>query len=228
MKIILFLLPIFFVFIFSLDGTEKESKVNRVKKVDSVKYKSGKNSVPEKKKNAEKQEPDQNKQIKKTPVPQEKTDPDVYAIDKNVAVDSKNGFLMWQRSSGKDLTWENAKSYCSNLSLDGHSDWRMPTISELKTLIAGCQSGTDACKVSDSCYSSSCWSNDCSCKINEGPGENGFYWYRGVWEADGQDNFFWSSSEQSDIAGNRWGILFGSGYVYYSYEYYKRYVRCVR
>ena len=39
--------------------------------------------------------------------------------------------LMWQKTDGGEMTNENAVTYCTNLSLGGYSDWRLPTSQEL-------------------------------------------------------------------------------------------------
>ncbi|MBI5141644.1 MAG: DUF1566 domain-containing protein [Nitrospirae bacterium] len=51
-------------------------------------------------------------------------------------VTDKQTKLMWQqRDDGKERNWEDAKSYCNKLVLAGRSDWRLPEIDELKSLI---------------------------------------------------------------------------------------------
>ncbi len=39
--------------------------------------------------------------------------------------------LMWQKTDAGEMTFENAASYCNNLVLGSHSDWRLPTAEEL-------------------------------------------------------------------------------------------------
>ncbi len=47
--------------------------------------------------------------------------------------DSGSG-LMWQQATGGHMDWYAAMSYCNNLSLGGHSGWRLPTKDELEGL----------------------------------------------------------------------------------------------
>ncbi|MCB2181418.1 MAG: DUF1566 domain-containing protein [Desulfobulbaceae bacterium] len=43
--------------------------------------------------------------------------------------------LMWAlRDNGKDIAWEEAKSYCEQYNAGGYSDWRLPTLEELSTI----------------------------------------------------------------------------------------------
>jgi formylglycine-generating enzyme required for sulfatase activity len=43
--------------------------------------------------------------------------------------------LTWTTAdNGANVTWNEANDYCSNLGIDGYSDWRVPTIEELKSL----------------------------------------------------------------------------------------------
>lgn len=44
--------------------------------------------------------------------------------------------LMWQQGELTDrLDWDNSNAYCDDLDLAGHTDWRLPTKDELKSLI---------------------------------------------------------------------------------------------
>jgi len=63
--------------------------------------------------------------------------------------------LVWMNSVlDTPKTWQEALSYCTYAVVSGFDDWRLPTISELRSLIRGC-AGTSvggACAVSDSRY----------------------------------------------------------------------------
>ncbi len=56
--------------------------------------------------------------------------------NQEVVIDN-NSKLMWQDDSDAKTiqkTWDEAKSYCENLSLSGFSNWRLPTLDELKMI----------------------------------------------------------------------------------------------
>ncbi len=43
--------------------------------------------------------------------------------------------LIWQQGEGGTKTWENAITYCEDLSLAGYADWRLPNKNELNSII---------------------------------------------------------------------------------------------
>jgi hypothetical protein len=46
-------------------------------------------------------------------------------------ITDNNTGLMWQKTDGGETTFENAITYCDNLTLGGFTDWRLPTSQEL-------------------------------------------------------------------------------------------------
>jgi len=43
--------------------------------------------------------------------------------------------LMWaEKDNGVPINWPDALAYCKDYSNDGHTDWRLPTLTELATL----------------------------------------------------------------------------------------------
>jgi hypothetical protein len=60
-----------------------------------------------------------------------------FAPGKTIALawkDPKTG-LEWQCQSPGEMSWHEALRYAESLVLDGKSDWRLPTVSELETLL---------------------------------------------------------------------------------------------
>jgi hypothetical protein len=44
--------------------------------------------------------------------------------------------LIWQKEATEEtMTWEKAQEYCENLSLNGYTDWRLPAVKELLSLV---------------------------------------------------------------------------------------------
>jgi hypothetical protein len=43
--------------------------------------------------------------------------------------------LMWQQETAMFMAWTDALSYCEKLSLAGYTDWRLPLLTELNSII---------------------------------------------------------------------------------------------
>jgi len=50
-------------------------------------------------------------------------------------VTDTNTGLVWQQDGSTYNTWEEALSYCENLTLAGYNDWRLPNVNELQSLV---------------------------------------------------------------------------------------------
>ncbi len=63
-----------------------------------------------------------------------KNEPNYTDNNDGTITDNVTG-LMWQKTMDGKMTFEDSESYASNSSLAGYSDWRVPTIKELFSLI---------------------------------------------------------------------------------------------
>jgi len=81
------------------------------------------------------------------------------------------------------LTTKAAVQYCDELVLGGYDDWRVPTITELRTLIAG-NPDTEvggACPIDEDCTFMESWDPSCiGSAFGKGPGVNGCYLKEGL------------------------------------------------
>ena len=134
--------------------------------------------------------------------------------------------LQWSNRSPDKMNWPKAIEYCRNLNEGGHSDWRLPDIDELRTLIKNCPNTEPGgeCKVSEknSCLTEKCWNPNKTCYC-ERKNDRGYY------NKLGDDGWFWSYSTDSFLTSSAWGMYFERGYVMENDKLSKHhYVRCVR
>ena len=59
-----------------------------------------------------------------------------YVDNGNGTVTDTSTDLTWQKDTPEDIVnWEQALAYCESLSLGGYTDWRLPNINELRSLV---------------------------------------------------------------------------------------------
>lgn len=140
-------------------------------------------------------------------------DNDTADDEYNTWYDSSTG-LEWQIGYlSQSISYAEAQAFCDTLTLAG-GYWRLPTISELRTLIRGCEETMTggACGVTDSCPDYSCLNDSCdSCEMLGGP-YNGYYLpsEMGYLSTASQN---WSSSQATDYDNVTWVVEFKTGEV---------------
>lgn len=114
--------------------------------------------------------------------------------------------LMWAKAKTDPLLYADAARYCEELRVGKIDDFRLPNITELRTLIQGCAvTGVKGkCPVRDTCFTPECRLDDCKgCEAEKGAGDENLYWLPRVWEhtSGASKGFFWSSTEKKDATG---------------------------
>jgi len=136
--------------------------------------------------------------------------------------------LMWQKGYKSGLSWLGAKSYCNKLNWGGYSNWHLPSISELRTLVRGCPclAVGSVCGVTDDCLEESCKQGCGPCSLEKGP-----CWPLSLGYPVGSQ----SSSSPPSESYLMWKLSFDLGMIYLVYKKYdgevisdKAITRCVR
>ncbi len=128
----------------------------------------------------------------------------------------------WSKKATSKMNLSEAKRYCANLQEDGYSNWQLPTISEMRTLIKNCletETG-GSCKITDEClHYADCRNEACAGCHNASDGR---------YSKLGDTGWFWSSSEPSDTTRDAWRVNYYDGQVSNGSKQRYNYVRCVR
>ncbi len=110
---------------------------------------------------------------------------DHYTVGTDTVTDNYTG-LVWQRGRSPSLMeFSGAAGYCSGLTLDGISGWRVPTLNELASTV-------NEAKVGGAIVDSAFPDNPNGCKAPE-------YW-------------FWAA-EPSKVGGTAWGLSYCDGFT---------------
>lgn len=130
--------------------------------------------------------------------------------------------IEWSKKSRNGMKWSEAVDYCKNLSENAYSDWRLPTISELRTLIENCPETETGgkCAVTDSCLDG--W--DC----RNAPCKGCYESRDGIYSRFGDTYGLWSSSTDVSYTFGAWFVYFVNGGIANDDKVNTHYVRCVR
>ncbi|MBW2709448.1 MAG: DUF1566 domain-containing protein, partial [Deltaproteobacteria bacterium] len=120
-----------------------------------------------------------------------------YQDNGNGTVTDTSTGLIWQQDTARDgqgnydtMTWEEALAYCEALNLGGHTDWRLPTIKELGSLVdlSRYLPSINTTFFPNTVSSSGYWSST--------TGANGTHNAWGVYFRNGSDDHFHKSSSR--------------------------------
>ncbi len=122
------------------------------------------------------------------------------ATIERIWIDEEMG-LIWQSAAHYPFTWREAKKYCRELKWSNYGEWRLPSISELRSLVNGCENTEKSgpCGVTDECQSINCWNESC-----EGCWPIGDTYLRKELECDIEP--YWSSSSVKENSDLKWAM----------------------
>jgi len=96
--------------------------------------------------------------------------------------------LMWQKDTARDgqgsivsITWQEALSYCESLSLAEHTDWRLPSIKELRSIVDYCMYAPSIAPVFNETFASEYWSSTTDASISDAAWAINFYSGNGLY-----------------------------------------------
>ena len=116
--------------------------------------------------------------------------------DDGTVTDNLTG-LMWAKNANAEglITWAAALTYCNDLVLpaSGYTDWRLPNINELYSLVDPTQSSPAL-----------------------PAGYSGYF-------TNVQSTYYWSSTTYESYPYYAWYVSMGNGYVHYHGKDYNRY-----
>ncbi len=142
--------------------------------------------------------------------------------------DTSSGLYWQDKKKAYRMSWYDAVDYCKGLTTQNASDWRLPDIDEMRTLIRSCpETETNgACQIEDG-MGFFFWTTACSgCDDMRGPGTTGCYWPKEpTWMCNDR---FWSASSYPEIEIYAWYIDFHDGCILNEDKNTKLYVRCIR
>lgn len=123
-------------------------------------------------------------------------------IDISESFPRKHDGKFWSTPSSEEMSWDAAKDYCASL------DGRLPTISELRTLVINCPAIATGgeCTITDDCLDSvSCDMEDCLGCFSDTSTE--------TFSVFGDQIPIWSSSENTAKPEERYWIGFSKGFL---------------
>jgi len=150
--------------------------------------------------------------------------------------DATSGLSWEDPPSDQYFTYDDAVTRCPGLELGGHSDWRLPNVTELRTLIRGCASTESggACPAAHpgclestvtGCNPDACLG--CNYAPDQGPGRDGCYW--DVALSGACEYSHWSSSIETIFPTEyAWVVFFDMALVSVMERITELNVRCVR